>query len=204
MSPGVEWPDLSAYIREPVTAGPWRLAPWVASDSEVRAARLYDAAHGGRDRANQLVVGKQYTQLWYRGDVMMSDTPMELETNAVAVARATGDVLIGGLGLGLVALAIRRKPAVRTVTVVEIDPVLISLMRQYVPPLQDRITIIPGDIWDYRPGRTRYDTIYIDVWLNRPNLEDKAEMAKLRARYRRYLRPRGWVGCWAEREVSRW
>lgn len=43
-----------------------------------------------------------YVRLMHRGEVVMSDTYMEKRTNSGFCANAYGDVLIGGLGIGMI------------------------------------------------------------------------------------------------------
>ena len=52
-------------------------------------------------------------------EIVMSDTTMEQRTNYAVLYRANGHVLIGGLGIGMILLAIQEKPEVKSITVVE-------------------------------------------------------------------------------------
>lgn len=55
------------------------------------------------------------------GNTWMSITPMELESHITHVLEATGDVLVGGLGMGYYITQIVSKPDVKSVVVIEKD-----------------------------------------------------------------------------------
>ncbi len=80
-----------------------------------------------------------YARLWVNGDVMMSDTDMELRTNREPVRDARGDVLIGGLGLGMITLPILLNPAVTSVTVIELSQDVIDLVEPHLRNSHSRI-----------------------------------------------------------------
>jgi spermidine synthase len=131
-----------------------------------------------------------------RDKLVMSDTPMEVATNREVVERATGRVLIAGLGLGLILGPIFAKPDVEAVTVVEREPDVIALVG---PLVQDpRLEIICADIEVWRPPRgARYETIYFDIW---PDI-DVANLVQIKRLHRRFRRrlaraPGAWLGSW--------
>ena len=49
----------------------------------------------------------EYVRLINKHDCIMSNTPMELQTNQDFINNAYGDVLIAGLGIGLIVLPIQ-------------------------------------------------------------------------------------------------
>lgn len=135
-----------------------------------------------------------YTKLVCQGrGVIMSDTPDEMRDHVVAVRKATGDVLINGLGIGMVLAAVLRKPKVTSVTVVEIDPDVIALVSPYYA--DDRLQIVCASAFDYQPPKGKcYNMVWHDIWdaISEDNL---AEMTRLK---RKYGRLADWQGCWAE------
>ena len=60
-----------------------------------------------------------YVKLTHNGSLLMSNTLMEKETNKNFVIKAHGNVLIGGLGIGMIILAIQDKLTVKKITVIE-------------------------------------------------------------------------------------
>lgn len=144
-----------------------------------------------------------YTRLHADGDLQMSDTPMERRTNADFLRRAHGDVLIGGLGIGMLPITLLRtdrpeRVEVRSITVVEKSSDVIALVS---PHLSDdpRLTIVHADVLTWKPpiGKT-YDTLYFDIW---PSIseENLGDMAKLHRRYARAVNrenPRATMTSW--------
>ena len=70
-------------------------------------------------------------------------------------------------------------------------------------PLNDKVTIIQGDVFEYRfPKGTKFDTIYFDIW-GYVNKDIYQEMKRLKLSYRKYKvssreNPYAFMGCWAE------
>jgi len=96
------------------------------------------------------------------GDVVMSYTPMEILSMRQGWKRARGHVLVGGLGLGIIARKALMKKTVKHVTVVEIDKAVIDLVG---PSLKedfgDRVTILHSDVYRVLTGLT--DTLLADA-----------------------------------------
>lgn len=147
-----------------------------------------------------------YVRLRHRGDVVMSNTPMEMRTNYNFVRNANGDVLVAGLGMGMILMAIQDKPEVKSITVIEYSPEIIQMVASQLP-LNSKVTIIQGDIFEWKPSRgTKYDTIYFDIW-NYINSDVAKEMSKLKQTFKSRLRskeenPNRFMSCWAEREAK--
>jgi spermidine synthase len=143
-----------------------------------------------------------YARLRINGAVVMSDTDMELRTNVRAVKRATGDVLIGGFGLGLVPFAMLRKSDVRHIHIVEKNPDVIKasanpLIAQLAEQDRERITVERGDVftWEPRVSRRQFDFIYFDIWTELC-VDDVEPRSALHKRYSRWLRKGGEVTSW--------
>ena len=136
--------------------------------------------------------------------LLMSNTPMEKRTNSNFVLKANGDVLIAGLGLGLIILPIQNKPEVTSITVIEKSKEVIEIVGSQLP-LNNKVKIINDDIFKYAP-ECKYDTIYLDIWpyVNEDVYEE--EMKPLKQKYRKYLvsknkNPNRFLKCWAELEA---
>lgn len=166
----------------------------IIHDKPDRFTRLRAAINGFAldDRTHvRLVVGDT---------VYMTDAQFERRTNFNVVLKAKGDVLIAGLGIGLILDPIIEKA--KTVTVVEREADVITLVGRHFPKAQH----VQADIFQWTPPKgAKWDTIYFDIW---PDIcEDDLEEAKaLRKRYRKYLRRGGWMGSWttyANRVVHR-
>jgi hypothetical protein len=143
----------------------------------------------------------KYTRLKINGSVMMSDTPMEHRTNRPFIWSCFGDVLVGGLGIGMVLMEIQDKEDVNSVTVVEKSPDVIEIVGEQLP-LNHKVTILQGDVFDFKPTQ-KFDVIYMDIWDSINSDVYHEEMKPLIARYRRYLKPKNenpnrHVSCWAQ------
>lgn len=171
------------------SCGDWAVSRYTVSEAEARLSAMLD----GR----RYVYPGTYAQLTHRGRIIMSDTPAEMRDHGEPVRRATGSVLINGLGLGMVLGAILAKPSVTDVTVVELAPEVIRLVGPtYADP---RLTIVCADAFDWQPPKgKRYDCVWHDIW---PDicLDNLAEMTRL---HRKYGRRCDWQGSWCRGELQ--
>jgi hypothetical protein len=130
----------------------------------------------------------------YEEDVgtWMTDEPRELRQmdEAVALCHPRGHVLVGGLGLGILARRVQR-PGVKSVTVVEKNPDVIRLCG-------DGLHVIEEDIHKFLwRGLADYDTYMLDTWQGtNEGTWWQTVMPLRRAIANRYGRRRVW--CWAE------
>jgi len=148
-------------------------------------------------------------QLYVVGGLMMSDGAQEHATNWQAVREAHGDVLVVGLGIGMVLVPILRKAEVRSVTVVEKFADVVALVephiRRHVEEAAGKLEVEVGDAFSWVPSRRaqRWQSIYLDVW---PDIctDNLPEIARLKRGFRRWLEkadPCAWIGAWMEDEL---
>lgn len=148
-----------------------------------------------------------YVRLMHNGSVVMSNTDMEKRTNFDFCIHAYGDVLIGGLGIGMILLAIQDDPKVKSITVLEKYQEVIDMVVPQLP-LNNKIKIICADVFDWKPERgQRFDCIYMDIWnfINTDVYQD--EMKPLKRKYGHYLKrkddsPKRFNKCWAEYQAK--
>ncbi len=147
----------------------------------------------------------EYVRLLNKNDCVMSNTPMEKRTNSDFVLNAHGNVLIGGLGIGLIILAIQDKEEVKQITVIEKNREVIELVGKQLP-FNYKVNIVNDDVFEYKP-LSKYNTIYMDIW-NYIN-EDvyKKQMKPLISRYRKYLVSKSedenrFIDCWCKRQAK--
>lgn len=140
----------------------------------------------------------------------MSDTPDEYRDHIYFIHSAKGHVLVAGLGIGMVANMIARKPEVARITIVEVSEDVIALTGPALKAVHgDKIEIVHGSIFDYQPPKgTVYDALWFDIWdfICADNLP---EMTKLHRKFaRRKASSDTFVGSWARsqclREQSHW
>ena len=147
-----------------------------------------------------------YARLTRFGQTLMSDTDMEKRTNREFVMQAHGDVLIGGLGLGMIILAIQDFPEIKSITVIEKYREVIELVGNQLP-LNEKVKIINADVFNWKPEKgKKYNCIYMDIW---PYINEdvyKKEMVPLTRKYSRYLvsssvDPKRFNDCWCKYEA---
>jgi hypothetical protein len=125
----------------------------------------------------------KYVRLHVNGELMMSDTFMERLTNQKFIDRATGRVLIAGLGVGLIIQNIAEKEEVTEIVVIEKYSDVIDIVEPFIK--HPKLKIICADIFDYEMSKTeKFDTIYFDIW---PNIstDNLPEMETLHKKYAR-------------------
>lgn len=146
-----------------------------------------------------------YTRLMYRGQVIMSDTDLEKRTNQEFIMHAHGDVLLGGLGIGLVLMEIQEKKDVKTITVLEKSKEVIQMVGEQLN-LNEKVKIIQADVFEWEPRECDYfNTIYMDIW---PCINQDIyfnQMEPLIEKYQRYLDhndQNSIISCWCEYEAE--
>jgi hypothetical protein len=123
--------------------------------------------------------------LYTRGySVMASCTPMEMFTMRQGIRRATGKVLIGGLGLGWLLRLVAAKKSVKEIVVVEQSQDLLDwfgreLCTQISENTATPIKVICGDAWHHL-GKHGDDTRHLlDIWEGYDTELDDQEQAKV-------------------------
>lgn len=164
---------------------------------EIGEKDLYAMFHG--------IPSGKFIRLTHHGEVVMSNTNMEKRTNREFVRNAHGNVLIGGLGIGLILLAIQDKEDVKQITVVEKNAEVIELVGKQLP-LNSKVHIVNDDVFEYKP-LFKCNTIYMDIWnyINEDVYEK--QMKPLISRYRRYLVSKSedenrYIDCWCKRQAK--
>lgn len=145
-----------------------------------------------------------YVRLWVDGVLMMSDTHMERYTNQFFIDNAHGDVMIAGLGVGLILNALESKVQsgeVNSITVYEKYQDVIDLVLPKYKHLP--IKVICQDILEYRPPKEEtYDTIYFDIWprISKRNLQ---QIKILHNRWKFRKRENGYMDSWMKSYIQR-
>lgn len=195
--------NTTPFLHEPFSAlgqatvpegqqGPWTIDTYTISKEEAEFHNMRCMINRRRD---QMVQPGSYKRLKHaqRG-VVMSTTPMEVNTHREAYRRATGRVLINGLGLGMVLEAILHKPEVTAVRVVEIDADILALVGPHFTR-DSRVELVHADAMTYRPAKgERFDFVWHDIWddISAANLPAMTTLA------RRYGQRATQQGAWSK------
>jgi len=125
-----------------------------------------------------------YKRLKRNGTLVMSNAPDEIRDFIRFVYRAKGNVLVNGLGLGVLLKALLNKKEVISVTVIEKSKDVINLVADTY--LKDkRVTIINADAFEYKPAKDAYfDAVWHDIW-DYITADNLPEMKKLTRKYGR-------------------
>lgn len=141
-----------------------------------------------------------HTRLLINGGVIMTDAAFEKRTNVDVVLAARGDVLIAGLGIGLILVPILAKKEVKRVVVVEKNADVIFLVEPHLR--HKKLQVIHADIFEFSPTADwKFDTIYFDIW---PDIcgDNLGQMKSLAAKFRRHRRKGAFVNSWCKARLE--
>ena len=176
-------------------SGQWKVERFTVSQEEAKSYNLVAQIQAMQGRPFRPIEPGNYVRLKRGEQVVMTNTPSELEDLEFWPSKVTGQVLINGLGLGIVAEMALQKPEVVCVTVIEIDKDVIKLVYPYLQKKYgDKIEFHWADAFGWNPPRgVRYNVVWHDIWDNicSDNLEG---MKKLK---RKYAKRADWQGVWA-------
>lgn len=199
-----QWPETSD-LPPPGVLGAAIVEEFEVSQEDAKFANLCNDLRGSPREAR--VRPGVYRKLIVGGVLMMSNTDFEMRTNSQVVANAHGDVLIAGLGLGMILHPICRKPEVRSVTVLESNADVVALVATHFPAYVVRkTTVVTADAFAWRPVvGTKFQTIYFDIW---PQVctDNLPAMAKLSRRFAPYLDRQDsarWRSSWMQEYLQR-
>lgn len=111
-----------------------------------------------------------YLALTEGNNIWMSLNPNEIETMKPYIAKAKGDVLVLGLGMGYVPFMMALKQEVKSITIVEKDSEIIGLFNSLIWPNfqnKEKIKIIQDDAVSFinrKVNQNKYDYIFADLW----------------------------------------
>ncbi|MDV5550690.1 hypothetical protein QM162_00100 [Enterobacter hormaechei] len=162
------------------TSGTWKLDTFEITADKAMSLALRAEYTGNTD---EFIPPGRYRRLSNGWDVVMSNTPMEIRTCQDFLERATGRVLINGLGLGMVLHAILQKEDVTHVTVIEKEQDVINLVAASFAN-DPRVEIIHADAMMYcPPAGVTYNACWHDIWPDFATA-NLSQMDKLEIKYR--------------------
>lgn len=181
-------------------SGEWQINTFSVTESDVELQKLRAIVSSNFGR--YVPVGT-YHRLLHKNEVVMSNTPDEIYDHMPFLYAAEGDVLINGLGLGVVIemLMIKQKHTglLKSITVIEKSQDVLNLVQKhYENKYGNRddivLKIIHDDAFIYTPQpNTKYNAVWHDIW-DSISSDNLPEMTCL---HRRYGRRCKWQGSWA-------
>ncbi|MCK9544357.1 MAG: hypothetical protein M0R03_20245 [Novosphingobium sp.] len=138
----------------------------------------------------------KYTYLCNKDIYMMSDTNTEIFSNLEFLWKAKGDILIGGLGLGIMPLILSKMEGVKSVTIIEKEQDVIDLVWKQLR-CSRHIDLVRGDVFTYDTDR-KFDVVYMDIWADL-NQDTDSEAIVLEEKYKNYLSQNGFILSWEQK-----
>lgn len=137
----------------------------------------------------------KYTFLLHNpSGIVMLDTSLEYLQHEPLWQGATGNVLIGGLGIGFVNQKLMDNPNVTSVTIVEKNQEVIDLVWQHCPK-DSRFTLVHADMETWIPPQGSYwDYAWLDSWINNNPLNPDEYATLMRNRFAPYCKE---IGVWS-------
>lgn len=153
-------------------------------------------------REDYMEPGK-YARLYVKKALMMTDTAMERSSHSYIVHRANGSVLVGGLGLGMVACGLAKKEEVKRILVIEKSQDVITLVGPHIKNFSNKIEIINADILEFKT-KEKFDTIWMDIWENicADNLPEYSKLNRKFARNLNKNNPNHHRAAWMEERLK--
>jgi hypothetical protein len=130
--------------------------------------------------------------LFKKGEIVMCSTEMELLTNKPFIDNVIGDVLIVGLGLGMVVFPLLNEDSITSITIIEKELDLINFVGLKISEMDtnNKVTILMGDAYNHYerldPNK-KYDTIFLDFW-NQIDMSNVDEVTSMKQYYSPFLK----------------
>ncbi len=138
-------------------------------------------------------------------DCVMSDAEYEKITNRTIVRVARGNVLIAGLGLGMILMPLLKNKDVKKITVIEKEQELIDLISPKIKKhdKKNKLQVIQGDINEIElPKEQKFDVIYFDIWDNVCG-DNYQQMKDLKKKFSKNRAKGSTVLCWEEKHTRK-
>lgn len=162
------------------SSGDWRIEKFTINNDEAKKYNIREAVNG----RNRFIDSGTYWRLRHKGEIIMSNTPAEIQDHLRFISKASGNILVAGLGLGMVLKALLEKQDVIHITVVEKSDDVIRLVAPFYDC--DRVVIVHQDIFDYKPKEI-FDYAWFDIWTYISDANYK-EMKRLNRKFARSVK----------------
>ena len=133
---------------------------------------------------------------------MMTNNEFEMSSNQKFIDNSKGDVIIFGLGIGLIVYPLLQDDDIKSITIIEIDKELIDQTSYLLleSDTKSKLLIINQNAFQYEDNK-KYDTIYFDIW---PLINKEAfkEMKILSEKFSKNLKDGGWMDSWLSEEEN--
>ena len=125
---------------------------------------------------------------------IMQDSEAEYNEHRWLLDNATGDVLVGGLGIGMCHTMLMDNPDVTSVTIIEIAQEVVDLVWEHCDK-DDTFTVILDDFETWVPPEgTTFDTVWGDSWIFDNTMSYQEYQAHIQSHYADYCDNFGFWG----------
>ena len=125
---------------------------------------------------------------------IMQDSEAEYREHQWLWDNATGHVLIGGLGIGMVNVALLTNPNVTSVTIIENSQDVLNLVWPHCAK-DNRFNLIQADIETWNPpSGSQWDIAWFDTWTTANSLSCSEYETLMRNKYSSYCTEIGFWG----------
>lgn len=170
------------------SSGVWKIESFIVPENDLRQ-QINFIQH------KRSVPSGKYLRLMRNNTLVMSNTPDEINDFIPFINKASGNILINGLGLGTIIYFLLKKPDVKSITVIENSMDVINLVKPYIN--NSKVNIILDDAFNFKtPKNTFYDAVWHDIWDN-ICADNIPEMNKL---LRKYYKKSKFQLCWCKKE----
>jgi spermidine synthase len=197
-----EFLDISQFYPPIINSQRYLIYKSVLTEKELDVIEKNWSKHRNSLYLSKFVIGKEYVILLDKtlNKTMMSNHEFEIITNQKFLDNAKGDVLIFGLGIGLVIFPLLNMSEINSITIVEIDGSLIEHVNPIIKKndIHSKVSIYEGDAFSFETNKL-FDTIYFDIW---HSINEKAfrEMKILIEKFKYNLTLGGWMDSWCSEE----
>lgn len=167
-------------------SGPWSVRK-ATGDSSTIYSEIYGSDCGGKTEPHD-----DYTFLFHDNiKFVMSDTYNEYSEHQPLWDNMSGDVLIGGLGLGLVNHKLIQNQNITSVTIVEKYQEVVDLVWNHCPK-DNRFNLVLADVETWQPTGT-WDCAWFDTWIGGNPLSQQQYKELILQKYSPFC---NWIGVW--------
>lgn len=138
-----------------------------------------------------------------RNGTWMTSMPQEIEQHERQLKNFHGDVLVGGLGLGVAVALLDRNPRVESIMVVELSKSVIDLVHPHVPETKALFVIqqcLYKRLRELKKLKVTFDCAFFDIWCPTGQSVLDEHVIPLR-RLSRDIISQDKIECWNESEM---
>lgn len=130
--------------------------------------------------------------LFKNDELIMTSTEFELLTNKPFLDVSFGDILIFGLGLGMIIYPLLEDSSINSITVIEKEQELINYIGDKIKTkdINNKVSFVLGDVYGYHEVMSKdkkYDVIFFDYW-HKLTMTNVDELENIKNNYRIFLK----------------